>query len=228
MKKTMFAFCLSLLFLLGISSLARGETYYISQSGKLSPLETVTVTGDTTLYGVAKEHNTTVSRLLAWNDVDPCLLQVGTVLYLPPKEDDTVPAFRERAGLFALDWPAEGEITSLFGARQRNFHYGLDIGADYGTEIHAAAAGRVIEADWKNDAYGWAVMIDHGSGVETLYGHCQTLLAEEGDWVAAGDTVALMGSTGNSTGPHVHFEVRLAGECADPLVYLPGGRTAEK
>ena len=76
-------------------------------------------------------------------------------------------------------------------------------------------------ADWKNDAYGYAVMIDHGSGIETLYGHCSRLLVEEGQWVQPGDTVALVGSTGNSTGPHVHFEVRLNDGCSDPMLYLP-------
>ena len=222
MKKPFFAFCLCLLFLLGISASARGETYYINAKGDLSPLETVVVTPNTTLYGLAKQYDTTVSQLLAWNDVDPGCLQVGSFLYLPPA-DEAAPAFGKpklETGLFSLHWPADGVITSPFGERERNYHYGLDIAADAGTEIHAAAAGRVTEADWKNDAYGWAVMIDHGSGVETLYGHCQSLLVEEGQWVDAGDTIALMGSTGNSTGPHVHFEVRLAGECANPSVYL--------
>ena len=92
--------------------------------------------------------------------------------------------------------------------------------ADQGTVIQAAAAGLVTEADWKNDAYGYAVMLDHGNGVETLYGHCSQLLVKAGQQVRAGDAIALVGSTGNSTGPHVHFEVRVNGACQDPLDYL--------
>ena len=79
----------------------------------------------------------------------------------------------------------------------------------------------VTEADWKNDAYGYAVMIDHGNGYTTLYGHCSELLVESGQKVKAGESVALVGSTGNSTGPHVHFEVRINGSCTDPLEILP-------
>ena len=118
-------------------------------------------------------------------------------------------------------WPISGVITSQYGERERGFHYGLDIAADQGTVIGAAAAGLVSEADWKNDAYGYAVMIDHGNGYVTLYGHCSELLVESGTQVTAGQAIALVGSTGNSTGPHVHFEIRSAGQCIDPLPYLP-------
>ena len=120
----------------------------------------------------------------------------------------------------ALAWPVTGPITSTFGQRDLGWHSGLDIAADMGTLIGASAAGRVSEADWKSDGYGYAVMIDHGNGLETLYGHCSELLVRPGDWVEAGEPVARIGSTGHSTGPHVHLEVRLDGECRDPLDYL--------
>jgi len=105
----------------------------------------------------------------------------------------------------------ERHIASALGYLAGNFAGGL----------LTAAAGVVIESGWKNDSYGYAVMIDHGNGRQTLYGHCSSVVAEVGDWVETGQTVALVGSTGNSTGPHVHFEIRLDGVCVDPLLYLP-------
>ncbi len=118
-------------------------------------------------------------------------------------------------------WPVMGVVTSPFGARWGSFHYGADIAVDAGTPVGAADAGRVTEAGWKSDDYGYTVMLDHGGGRETLYAHASALAVSAGDWVEAGQTVAYAGSTGNSTGPHVHFELRVDGVCVDPLPYLP-------
>lgn len=123
-------------------------------------------------------------------------------------------------------WPIHGEITSPFGWRThpifgtRIFHSGVDIGADYGDPILAADAGTVIYAGWIS-GYGNAVMIDHGSGLVTLYGHNTEVLVSVGQQVAQGQVIAHAGSTGNSTGPHCHFEVRLHGEPVNPMNYLP-------
>ena len=122
-------------------------------------------------------------------------------------------------------WPVSGPITSEFGWRTHpifgsaRFHSGLDIGADYGAPIHAAAAGVVIEAGWIG-GYGNTIMIDHGGGIVTLYGHNESLAVGVGQQVNQGDIVAYCGSTGNSTGPHCHFEVRLGGEPVSPWDYL--------
>ncbi|NCD08372.1 MAG: peptidase M23 [Negativicutes bacterium] len=123
-------------------------------------------------------------------------------------------------------WPIAGEITSPFGWRvhpvfgTEKFHTGIDIAADYGDPIVAANSGTVIYADWMG-GYGNAVMIDHGGGIVTLYGHNSSLAVYDGQQVAKGQIIAYAGSTGYSTGPHCHFEVRIHGEVTDPLDYLP-------
>ena len=122
-------------------------------------------------------------------------------------------------------WPLSGPITSEFGWRTHpifgsaRFHSGLDIGGDYGMPIHAAASGVVIEAGWIG-GYGNTIMIEHGSGIVTLYGHNESLAVGVGQQVNQGDVIAYCGSTGNSTGPHCHFEVRVGGEPVSPWDYL--------
>ena len=132
----------------------------------------------------------------------------------------------QAGGTGQLAWPVNGEITSPFGWRVQPiwgtqiFHAGLDIGADYGDPVHAADSGTVVFAGWMG-GYGNAVMIDHGGGMVTLYGHNSSITVGEGEQVSKGQTIALAGSTGNSTGPHCHFEVRIHGEVVSPLQYLP-------
>lgn len=122
-------------------------------------------------------------------------------------------------------WPVNGTITSNFGYRGNpigggtGFHEGLDIAVDYGTPIHATAAGKVTMAGWV-DGYGNLVEIDHGNGFVTRYGHNSMLLVVVGQEVQTGDIVALAGSTGRSTGPHCHYEVRVNGTPTDPLLFL--------
>lgn len=122
-------------------------------------------------------------------------------------------------------WPISGPITSPFGWRmhpiygRRIFHSGIDIGGDYGRPIVAAAAGTVIYAGWIS-GYGYAVIISHGGGLETLYGHNEALAVHRGQTVRQGQVISYCGSTGNSTGPHCHFEVRRNGRPVNPLGYL--------
>lgn len=123
-------------------------------------------------------------------------------------------------------WPCTGEITSYYGWRTHpisgvtKYHSGMDIAVDYGTPIHAADSGTVVYSGWLG-GYGNCVMIDHGQGLVSLYGHNQSLNVNEGQYVAKGTVIAYAGSTGYSTGPHCHFEVRLHGEVTEPLNYLP-------
>jgi len=123
-------------------------------------------------------------------------------------------------------WPTQGRLSSGFGYRRHpilgysRLHAGLDIGNASGTSIWSAAAGTVIHAGWRG-GYGNAVIVDHGGGIATLYAHMSQILVSVGTNVARGDPVGLMGSTGLSTGPHLHFEVRLGGNATDPLLYLP-------
>ena len=118
-----------------------------------------------------------------------------------------------------LVWPVNGPITSGFGPRWGSFHYGLDIGAGYGAPIHAAAAGVVIYSGWY-DGFGNFVVIDHGGGISTTYGHQSRIVASLGEHVAQGQLIGYVGSTGFSTGPHLDFEVRVNGTPVDPLGYL--------
>lgn len=124
-----------------------------------------------------------------------------------------------------LGWPASGEITSPFGYRTHPiwgttiYHAGIDIGVDEGVPVHAADGGTVVWSGWMG-GYGYAVVIDHGNGLSTLYGHNSELVISEGEAVGKGQVIAYAGSTGNSTGPHVHFEVRVNGDPVDPMGYL--------
>ena len=121
--------------------------------------------------------------------------------------------------------PVDAEITSQFGYRMhpilgyQKFHSGIDFGADEGTTIRAAVAGVVIYAQWYG-GYGNAVILDHGGGITTLYGHTEGFYVAEGATVQKGQPIAAVGSTGLSTGPHLHFEVRQNGEPIDPAPYL--------
>lgn len=124
-------------------------------------------------------------------------------------------------------WPAPGyyKINSPFGNRihpifkTKKMHTGIDVGIPYGKKIVAAQNGKVIYADWLS-GYGKTVMIDHGGGIVTLYAHCSSLTVSTGDKVSKGDTVAKCGSTGNSTGAHLHFEVRVKGKYVNPMGYV--------
>ena len=118
-----------------------------------------------------------------------------------------------------FSWPVSGSVTSGFGSRWGRMHEGIDIAVGQGTPVHAAAAGTVIYAGWM-EGYGNLVAIDHGNGLSTAYAHNSSLAVSVGQSVGAGETISYSGSTGHSTGPHVHFEVRVNGSAVDPLGYL--------
>ena len=118
-----------------------------------------------------------------------------------------------------LIWPCDGVVVSGFGMRWGRMHEGIDIGCAYGTPNRAAAAGTVIYSAWLG-GYGNLIVLDHGNGLSTAYAHASSLLVGVGQTVSQGETVSLVGSTGNSSGPHLHFEVRVNGEAVDPLLYL--------
>jgi murein DD-endopeptidase MepM/ murein hydrolase activator NlpD len=124
-----------------------------------------------------------------------------------------------------MGYPCNGPITSPFGDRMHpilgyvRFHAGLDFGADYGSPIFAAQSGTVIHAGWYG-GYGQSVIIDHGNGITTFYAHTSDLYVSEGENVQRGQAIAAIGSSGLSTGPHLHFEVRVGGEPVNPVSYF--------
>ncbi len=117
--------------------------------------------------------------------------------------------------------PTSGVLTSRYGRRWGRGHAGIDIGAAKGTAIKAAASGTVTYSQYGyNGGYGNYLIITHGNGVQTVYGHCNTLIAKTGQKVSQGQTIATVGNTGNSTGNHLHFEVRVNGVTQNPLNYV--------
>ncbi len=123
-------------------------------------------------------------------------------------------------------WPAQGRLTAGFGWRHDplfpgrwEFHKGIDIANRWGTPVYAAAAGKVVWAGW-NGGYGKSIVIDHGNGIKTVYAHLEKIEVRIGEIVKKGQEIGKMGSTGRSTGPHLHFEVHVNGIAVDPLRYL--------
>jgi len=121
-------------------------------------------------------------------------------------------------------WPARGWITSIFGSKRgwggnNRFHEGIDIAGPRGTPVVAPGDGVVTFTGYKG-GYGKTIVVDHGYGISTLYGHCSMLYVEEGQRVKRGGLIAAIGNTGRSTGPHLHYEVRVDGVPIDPMLYL--------
>lgn len=119
----------------------------------------------------------------------------------------------------AFKRPVSGTITSRFGPRSRGNHTGLDIAAPTGTKMTPAASGTVTYAGYRG-SYGNLVIISHGNGIETYYAHCNKIYVKAGDEVKLDDTIATVGSTGNSTGPHLHLEIRINNKIVNPQNYL--------
>lgn len=122
-------------------------------------------------------------------------------------------------------WPARGDVTSRFGWRNSpwgsgsDWHPGIDIANNMGTPIFATADGEVVRGEW-SDGYGNLVQIDHRNGIATLYGHNSQIIVHNGQLVKKGQLIAYVGSTGNSTGPHVHYEIRVNGTAVNPESFL--------
>jgi len=190
--------------------------------------QTVTVQRGETLWSLARAHNTTVAAIMSANGLKSEQIYAGMQLRIVPGNEIAASrAITEHVNpaptVSGLIWPLSGPITSRYGYRSlrisgSNWHSGLDIDGDTGDPIVAAAGGVVTEAGW-HGGYGYLVVIQDGD-TEYYYAHASEVLVNVGDVVAAGETIALVGSTGNSTGSHLHFEVRVAGEPVDPLPLL--------
>jgi len=159
----------------------------------------------------------------------PTLVAAAAAPSAPIKDDTDQqiaaigPSMRPLVSQFNAVWPTAGEITTYFGEVGRfspRGHSGLDIAGPEGTAVVAADEGEILKAYWNEDGYGGLVIIGHPSGYETWYGHLESFDVEEGDQVKRGQEIGVMGSTGFSTGPHLHFEVRQDGQLCNPLTFL--------
>jgi murein DD-endopeptidase MepM/ murein hydrolase activator NlpD len=137
-------------------------------------------------------------------------------------------AFLRLHGMTPSIWPVMGKLESgvggrrnPFGGRGYEYHEGQDIDAAYGTPVQVSAPGKVIIAGWQR-GYGNVIYVDHGGGLSTRYGHLSEIDVSVGQTVTRGQTIGLVGSTGRSTGPHLHYEVRINNQPVDPRQYLPG------
>ncbi len=188
--------------------------------------------GDT-LAEIAKKHGTQTEQIVKTNGMEPGSLKEGEEIFLPGAKPVTT--------VFALiggssgkssqqfsktfEWPLAGRINSGYGWRRhpmtkrRDFHTGIDIKGPTGRIIRASKAGRVAYAGWMG-GYGRVVVIDHGRGYTTLYAHCSSLMVKQGQRVSTGQPVGKVGSSGQATGPHLHFEVRMNNKAINPLQVL--------
>jgi murein DD-endopeptidase MepM/ murein hydrolase activator NlpD len=141
----------------------------------------------------------------------------GSKLVIPHGRRAIAPAPPAPAAGYTYAWPIRGVVTQRYWAE----HRAVDLGAPYGAKVYAARAGRCISASWSEIGYGYLVIVDHGDGSRAYYSHLKGAWVQPGDWVGRGDLVGEVGSTGNSTGPHVHFEIRIGGAPQNPLDFLP-------
>lgn len=173
-------------------------------------------------HGVTPLEVARANNIRSLNDLQP-----GMLLYLPGIEPTEAleRLARVREEELRYIWPLHGRITSYFGRRNlgmgtSNFHRGIDVAAPTGTPVHAARSGTVVFSGWSTSGYGYLIRIRHQGGDETWYGHFSRLLVDHGDYVSQGEVIGLVGSTGISTGPHLHFELHEAGTAVDPIGYL--------
>jgi murein DD-endopeptidase MepM/ murein hydrolase activator NlpD len=173
-----------------------------------------------TLFSIAKAHGTTVDDIKARNNLSSNDISVGQKLWLtgtPPADQASGSTSKVRTDCIM---PTNGRVTSEFGMRRGRPHKGIDIANKSGTPIYAVLDGVVVYSGTQR-GYGNVVLIEHPNFVMTVYAHNEKNLVNVGDHVSQGQQIARMGSTGNSTGPHLHFEYRVKGTALNPRKVLP-------
>lgn len=201
------------------------DTLRIGQELTILPGKGVlhTVRAGDTLWEIARAYQVDIPAIVVANGKkdDNAVLAEGEKLFIPGGRlplRQASPVSRGTTSRFL--WPTRGEITSPFGYRWGRLHSGIDIANDVGTPVRGAMAGKVTFSGWC-DGYGKTVILEHGRGYSTLYGHLSQSVVQPGQFVEAGEVIAYMGNTGWSTGPHLHFEVRLNDQPLNPLQVLP-------
>jgi hypothetical protein len=213
-------------------SLACGHTSVPPQGSGAGVSHTV-VAGET-VWRLSKRYGVPIGTILRANGLDDVTqVPAGARLWIPGGRDRGVAglppppqpgpsgARRHVEQGVAFAWPLSGKLTSRYGRRGRGRHEGIDLSAPRGTQVRAAAAGRVIYSGSGLSDYGNTVIVKHLGRYSTVYAHNRRNLVRRGDFVEKGQVVAEVGSTGNASGPHLHFEVRLDDRPRDPMRYLP-------
>lgn len=223
------------------NNLSWNSTIRPGQTISILPVSGVahTIKSGDTVSSIAKRYQIDPSAIIEFNKLaDAADIRIGEILIAPNGIKPTAVAARSAQTRALPDvlrdifvpssytgketgsrflWPLLSQhITQYFRLR----HTGVDVGDKTGNPIYAAESGKVERAGWSKGGYGYHVIINHGNGVQTLYGHASRLLVNVGDIVTRGQTIALIGSTGRSTGPHLHFEVRINGRVTNPLNYI--------
>ena len=199
-----------------------------------------TVQKGQTLFSIAQSYGINLEVLRRTNHIrDASKIKAGVQLWIPgarrvhsfpkttgPPSSKPPNRFlkkklpvKPRKGIFI--WPTKGTLTSGFGKRNGRNHEGIDIAAPKGTPVNASAAGEVVFSGWGPTGYGKMIIIKHKNHLTTVYAHNSKLLVKKGTKVKQGQKITLMGSTGRSTGPHLHFEVRNKTKPENPIKYLP-------
>ena len=182
-----------------------------------------------TLYTICRTYGVDLAEV-AWanNLADPARIEVDRLLFIPRAEETLdVPITLPAVPAIPFLRPVDGPVTSSFGPRRGRMHYGLDLGAKRGAEVRASRGGRVLYAGSGTRGYGKLVILDHGDGSRTLYAHNHRILARTGARVRAGQVIARVGSSGNASGPHLHFEIRRENRPVDPRPFLRSGGTEQ-
>jgi len=178
--------------------------------------------GDT-IWAIARLHGMTPQALVSANELsDPDRLRVGARIVVPDartRRDRSAAGSDVRAPRLRIDWPSRGVVTSRFGFRGKRHHHGIDIAAPVGSPITAARDG-IVQFASRQGGYGRLVILDHGDGLTTWYGHASKILVRVGQPISKGEVIALVGTSGNVTGPNVHFEVRRNNTPLDPGPFL--------
>ncbi|MCK8824780.1 peptidoglycan DD-metalloendopeptidase family protein [Fuchsiella alkaliacetigena] len=196
-----------------------GEEVYINVSYQVRVGDSLSV--------LASRYNSSVNKIMEKNNLTSNNIRAGQEIKIPrrlePIDVKRTAVTQQRSQFI---WPARGRITSGYGYRthpitnRRQLHTGIDIALPTGTPVKAAASGRVINSTWLS-GFGYTVIIEHDEGKETLYAHNSRLVVNAGDEVRQGEVIAYSGSTGQSTGPHLHFEIRVNDNPVDPKKKLP-------
>jgi murein DD-endopeptidase MepM/ murein hydrolase activator NlpD len=181
-----------------------------------------TVETGETVSGIAERYGVAPADILNYplNDLTtPQSLRGGQQVIVPHGRKELARPTPQPSLDAPFAWPLVGPITQGFS----NAHRAIDIGAPYGSPVYAGRAGTVVRSGWARTGYGYTVIIDHGQGLVSLYSHMKGEWVRVGDWVERGQLIGEVGSTGNSSGPHVQFEARVDGERVNPMGYLPPG-----